>query len=196
MQIVCSEFVDELPELEEVYSTASTAKANTALVADTPRNLPADSPSDSIAVISTVSDDLTPWNVQSLYSGPQAATSPAKRRRTNDTDRQSAFDPDYGGLQYHARAQSFNGSSSVREEDAIDSLLRAADFSEQAVDSTENLLHHSSHDSGQSFTIQRQPDTPGVWPHTNIQEACLMRYFIDELACWVCSSRRHSDPVN
>jgi hypothetical protein len=82
----------------------------------------------------------------------------------------------------------------MREEDAIDSLLRAADYSEQGVDQTENLLTHSSHNSGQTFTIQTQPDTPGVWPHASIQEACLMRYFIDELACWVCSSPPNFDP--
>lgn len=181
---VCSEFVDELPELDEIYSTTPNPKpkvaATTSVDVTTPQNPAAASPAGSLVVASNVPNDpgLDPWKPRSLYSsqpaGPPVVTSRIKRRRTNESDRASfqlvGQSPTLSS--FHDRSQSFAGS--VRTEDAIDSLLRAADFSEQPF-------------------AEVQPDTPGVWPHASIQEACLMRYFIDELACWfdLCDPERH-----
>ena len=179
---VCSEFVDELPELDEIYSTTPNPKpkvaaTNAASDVTTTQNPAAESPTGSIAVVTNVSDDPGPWTPRSLYSGqplgPPVVTSRIKRRRTNESDRTSfqSVGQSPSAIPYHERTHSFAGSA--RTEDAIDSLLRAADFSEQP--------------------FAEQPDTPGVWPHASIQEACLMRYFIDELACWfdLCDPERH-----
>jgi hypothetical protein len=81
----------------------------------------------------------------------------------------------------HTRTSSFEGSP-IRQEDAIDSLLRAAESSEQGVNQ-DAVLSSPSH-SGLHAHGRVQYDTPRAWPHGNVQEACLMRYFIDELACW------------
>ena len=133
----------------------------------TPPSKPAESPTTSVAVVSTLSEDPASWTPRSLYSAPPPVAIPSgKRRRTNESDGTSfiSVGQSPGIISYHGRTQSFTGSA--RTEDAIDSLLRAADFSEQPFPEV-------------------QPDTPGVWPHASVQEACLMRYFIDELACWV-----------
>jgi hypothetical protein len=183
--------VDELPELDEIYSANPNPRAKVVSASDvtTPQNLPAESPNGSIAVVSTASDDPAPWTPRSLYSGTQVTTPSSKRRRPND-DRSSFHSISHTSperaLLCHEAAHSFHRASSYdRNEDAIGSLLRAADFSDHEAGQATTLLHSPSLDPGPSFTIEAQPETPGIWPHSSVQEACLMRYFIDELACWV-----------
>jgi hypothetical protein len=193
LDIVCTDFVDELPELDEIYSANPRGKpATVPIAATTPQSRP--SPSTSIVVASITSEDPAPWTPRSLYSGTKVVTSRIKRRRTNESSDRASFhslvqSPDI--VSYHERTGSFEGSP-PRREDAIDSLLRAADYSEQGVTPTANLFATPSQSqvSVQPFP-DVQPDTPGVWPHANVQEACLMRYFIDELACWVSSPHFH-----
>jgi hypothetical protein len=190
--VVCTDFVDELPELDEIYSANPKAKITTVSDNAPPQGRP--SPAASVAVASITSEDLTyatSWTPRSLYSGTQVPPR-TKRRRTNESDNTS-FDSvgqSPGVLSYHKKAQSFERTSPatfVRREDAIDSLLRAADYSEQGVIQTAILLSSPSQSQVQVQPFPEvQPDTPGVWPHASVQEACLMRYFIDELACWVC----------
>ena len=191
--LVCSEFVDEIPELDEIYlSNPKTKVAPTPDTATPPQSRHAasvTSPTGSAAVASIGSDEPTfetSWTPRSLQS-PTQITSPFKRRRTNDSDRVSfaSIGQPSPTLSHYGKGPSFEDSSPARGEDAIDSLLRAADFSEQGPDQS-TLFESPS-------KIQRSPlaTSPGagvVWPHANVQEACLMRYFIDELACWVCSS--------
>ncbi len=191
--------MDELPELEEIYSVNPPPKANLKVVSTldvtTSRSLAAESPSGSTGILSTVSgEDLTPRTPKTLY-GTQDISSPTKRRRTNESegplfpsDDQATPGQIAAVLAYHERAQSFDSTSQVPDEDAIDSLLKAADLCDHGADQTV-VLHHPAHqDTGQSYPIEVQPETPGVWPHASVQEACLMRYFIDELACWVGTS--------
>ncbi|KAF8852790.1 hypothetical protein BDZ45DRAFT_729958 [Acephala macrosclerotiorum] len=203
---LCSDFVDELPDLEEIYTTNPDPKLKDASVSDntTPRNLPLGSPSGSIAAVtSAASDDLTPWTPRSLYSTAQVVASPIKRRRTNESYA-SSFHPSIHTplgqtepspdevLTFHERSQSF-GDLLGSDEDAIDCLLKAADLSEQGTNQALTLLDPPNQTPPQSFATEIQPETPGVWPHANVQEACLMRYFIDELACWfdLCDLERH-----
>jgi hypothetical protein len=181
---VCSEFVDELPELDEIYSTNPKDKVAVPSDAVTPQSRRVDSPTGSTAA-SIHSEDPTfaaqssAWTPRSLYSATQIA-SPSKRRRTNDSDRSSFHSPSNPSfIPFHQRSHSFVSSPPIRQEDAIDSLLRAADFSEQGGANQSSILDSPSHGQLQPY------DTPGIWPHADIQEACLMRYFIDELACWV-----------
>lgn len=196
--LVCTEFVDELPELEEIYSVNPIPKPRVVLASDapvtTPRSLAPESPSCSTAVFSTNSDDLTPPS--SLYSGAQVLTSRAKRRRTNESERSSFHfnsrtspAQEAETLSYHEATQSHDEPSALQEDDGINSLLKAAGFSEEGTNQAASLLSPASQDAVQYFatpTQEAQPDTPGIWPQASVQEACLMRYFIDELACWVC----------
>lgn len=155
-------------------SPKGTAVAS--LNAITPRNRLPDSPAASVAVASIASEDspfVTSWTPSS--STPVA--SPAKRRRqTNESSRPSfrSISQTAGSLSYHERAHSFVGSSPVDS-------LRAASFSEPGVHQT-----NFSSPSQSQITPDAEVPPPGVWTHTSVQEACLMRYFIDELACWVC----------
>jgi hypothetical protein len=132
-----------------------------------------------------------------------------KRRRTNDSDNSSVHSGQGGPrdvvwtLSHLERSQSSGELSPPRDEDAFETLLKAADISHHESNQITDLLPPASHiaeqdtnaaldltgqesrEPEQSFSPQIQPDTPGVWPHASVQEACLMRYFIDELACWV-----------
>jgi len=93
--LVCSEFVDEIPELDEIYlSNPKTKVAPTPDTATPPQSRHAasvTSPTGSAAVASIGSDEPTfetSWTPRSLQS-PTQITSPFKRRRTNDSDRVS-----------------------------------------------------------------------------------------------------------
>jgi hypothetical protein len=193
---VCSEFVDELPELDEIYLTNPKPKPGvTPETATPPQSQLTSSPAGSAAVASVASDgppqppfEPASWTPQS-YQSPTQATTSFKRRRTNDTDLTSFASvgqpsPVLSRFGKGPRP-SFVASSPTPGggEDAIDSLLRAADFSQQGLDQS-NLFQSPSKVQQSPFAIS-SPDS-GVWPHANVQEACLMRYFIDELACWVC----------
>jgi hypothetical protein len=189
--VVCSEFVDELPELDEIYLANPKAKvAPTPETATPPRSRHAasvTSPAGSAAVVSIGSDEPTfetSWTPRSLQS-PAHVSPTFKRRRTNDSDRVSFASVGQPSpiLSRYGKGPMFEDSSPARGEDAIDSLLRAADFSEQGPGQSP-LFESPSKVHASPFAAS--PDAGGVWPHANIQEACLMRYFIDELACWVC----------
>jgi hypothetical protein len=184
---VCSEFVDELPELDEIYSVQGRPTITTD-VATPHSSRAAESPAASVAIASVASEDpsfaqSSSWTPRSLHSGTQIK-SPTKRRRTNDSDGSSfhSVSQTSGILPYLSRTDSFSGPP-LRQEDAIDSLLRAADFSDQGLHSPGNLSSPSQ-DQVQIYTDPDR-DTPRAWPQVSLQEACLMRYFIDELACWV-----------
>jgi hypothetical protein len=187
---VCSEFVDELPELDEIYLANPKARvAPTPETATPPQSRHAasvTSPAGSVAVASIGSDEPTfetSWTPRSLPT-PTQVTPTFKRRRTNDSDRVSFASVGQPSpvLSRYGKGPMFDDSSPARGEDAIDSLLRAADFSEQGPGQSPSLS------KVQASPFAASPDAGGVWPHANIQEACLMRYFIDELACWVCPS--------
>ncbi len=191
-RLVCSEFVDELPELDEIYLAHPKPKPAAASEPKTPpQNKLTDSPSGSAVVASSTSDEPTQppyepssWTPQS-YQSPNQVTSAFKRRRTNDTDLTSFASVGQPSpvLSRYRRNPHFGDSSPTPGRDAIDSLLRAADFSEQGPDQS-SLFQSPSKVHESPFAVA-SPDDGGLWPHTNVQEACLMRYFIDELACWV-----------
>ena len=181
--VVCTEFVDELPELDEIYSANPKTKIATVFDAATPTPIKTaqsrPSPAASVAVASIASEEPTyaTWTPRSLYSGTTQVPSSTKRRRTNESDRISfhSVDQSPSVFSYHERTQGFEGASpatSDRREDAIDSLLRAADYSEQGVRQTARVFESPSQNQVQPFP-EVPPDTPGVWPHANLQEACL-----------------------
>jgi hypothetical protein len=189
--------VDELPELDEIYLTNPKPKpAATSEAATPPQSRLASSPTGSAAVASATSDEPTqrPFEPESWtptsYQSPTQVTSPFKRRRTNDTDLTSFASVGQPSpiLSRFGKGPGFENTSPGGSENAIDSLLRAADFSEQLPD--QSSLFQSSSKLHDSPFAASSPGDGGIWPHANVQEACLMRYFIDELACWVCSSTR------
>lgn len=186
--------MDEFAELNEIYSANSKIKTAAASNVITPQSLPAESPAGSVAATSSASEEpsfaaqSSAWSPRSLYSAT-LITSPPKRRRTND-DGWPSFNPIENSSPFiplRPRTTSFQGSPD-QQLDAIDSLLRAADFSEHAVNQgvsqgavSSSPSHGGLHDHGQAHY-----DKLGIWPQVNVQEACLMRYFIDELSCWAC----------
>jgi len=197
---LCSEFVDELPELEEQYSVVP--KPKTPIAISTTATPPTQStPTGSATPVSTNQDNSylassSLWTPRSLFSVTQVR-SPTKRRRTNETSSDSGWPPAnaheesslYLPSSFHERATSFE-EAQFGHEDAIDSLLRAADFSEQAVNEEVAFTSPQSQIRTQSRVAN---DAPRAWSLGSVQEACLMRYFIDELACWLdlCDPQRH-----
>ncbi|TVY28267.1 hypothetical protein LHYA1_G003282, partial [Lachnellula hyalina] len=199
---VCSQFVDELPELHEIYSTTPKSE-QTASVA-TPqrsRHTETESPAASLTApsnLSAISEDFggapsASWIPRSALSEPQP-TSPAKRRCSNKTDRSSfhSLSQTSGILSTYPQSNSSFAGSPIGHGDAIDSLLRAADYSD----------HHRPHQPELPSSPRQTQISPydeidhsmsRAWPEVRIQEACLMRYFIDELACWfdLCDPERH-----
>lgn len=190
LDVVCSEFVDELPELDETYSIDPCwgkgiySNATKDIV---PRVL---SPVASIVACSIDSDDRSPpgsslaWNPRiDNTSVPEFPAS--KRRKTNDTEISSSFHSTRSLtpiLNPSDRTPGFE-SSPGRRETSGNSLLRAT-YTEQTLSPEVN--HTSSSPQLQIQALgSTAPSTPGVWPHVDLQEACLIRYFIDELACWV-----------
>lgn len=153
----------------------------------TPRSKAPDSPAGSAVVDAAVIDADDPalplhpvWTPRSFHS---AHSLPVKRRRTNDSDHSSfhSISQSSGFLSYARRRQSHSISSTT---EAIDSLLLAADYSDglnrQVIAEEPKPIH-----SYELVDVEHNPETN--WPRTTVQEACLLRYFIDELACWVSS---------
>jgi hypothetical protein len=130
--------------------------------------------------------DVVSWSPQSLYHGSQAA-SPSKRRRTNDSastqSLRSPLHPEF--LLYHVESEGPT-TPSLEHESTIESLLRAADLADHGFHQT-HLLSSPIQDDGHPYLSASQTPT-NSWPHVNVQEACLMRYFVDNLACWVSFS--------
>jgi hypothetical protein len=83
-------------------------------------------------------------------------------------------------------------NSQVQHGDSIESLVRAADLSDGSGHHTYKPLSSSLNDSVHALSLVRPP-TPGYWPSVGVQEACLMHYFIDNLACWVSNHLKHID---
>lgn len=193
--------MDELPELHEIYST-TTPKSEQAASVATPqqsRHTETESPAASVTApsnLSAISEDFggaqsaSSWIPRSALSETQF-TSPAKRRYSNKSDRSSfrSLSQTSGILSTYPRSTSSFAGSPIGHGDAIDSLLRAADYSD----------HHRAHQPELISSPQQTQISPyneidhsmsRAWPEVRIQEACLMRYFIDELACWVTSLLR------
>ena len=162
-----------------------------------PQSRQRDSPATSVAVALTpLSEDVAFGVVESpswpLSPLPQIvphrmpSPSKVKRRRTNDTDPSSFYAPQ-GHLSpsnpSQKRAVSFGENSAVPA-GAVESAHYATSFSEQA--HQQSLLGPCAHDEVREAGFGSAHSTPRAFPNGSIQEACLLRYFIDELACWVC----------
>jgi len=180
--------VDERPELDEIYSNVTTSSDQTS-----PLSRAGQSPTLSTGVAPAVTSeesaavaDVVSWSPQSLYHGSQAA-SPSKRRRTNDSastqSLRSPLQPEF--LLYHVESEGPT-TPSLEHESTIESLLRAADLADHGFHQT-HLLSSPIQDDGHPYLSASQTPT-NSWPHVNVQEACLMRYFVDNLACWVSFS--------
>jgi hypothetical protein len=178
--------VDERPELDEIYSNVTTSSDHTSPVSRT-----GESPSVAAGATLPVSlegpapiIDAATWSPQSLYDGSQNS-SPAKRRRTNESASTQSFQSPIqasGFHLYHVNTDGI-GSPSLEQESNIESLLRAADIADHGFHHG-GLLSSPLQEEVQPYLADCQ--SPGdFWPDVDVQEACLMRYFIDNLACWV-----------
>jgi hypothetical protein len=138
------------------------------------------------------SDSLTGFDSTSWLPNPHytssSITSPAKRRFTNESQQSfhsthqshdsvkhilSIDDSDDSGIDPNTINE---GSPIIGQPDTIDSLLHAAEVSDLENDYPANVLN---------TPISNSISSPPSQTHIeSIQEACLMRYFIDNLACW------------
>lgn len=177
--------MDERPELDEIYSNVTTNSDQTS-----PLSRTGQSPAPSAEVAQAVApdrpvpvNDAVAWTPECLYNGTQT-TSPTKRRRTNDSvSTQSLRSPIQPGfLLYHVGTEGA-ASPSLEHESTIESLLRAADLADHGFHQS-GLLGSPIEDDVDHYLASSQTPT-NYWPHVDVQEACLMRYFVDNLACWV-----------
>jgi hypothetical protein len=177
--------VDERPELDEIYTNVTTSSDQTS-----PLSRTGQSPAQSTEVpLATSSEELIPvnnavlWSPQSLCDGSQTI-SPTKRRRTNESaSTQSLRSPTQPGfLLYHVGTEGA-ASPSLQHESTIESLLRAADLADDGFHQTGPLSSPIQDDVHPYLAASQTPTN--YWPHVDVQEACLMRYFVDNLACWV-----------
>jgi hypothetical protein len=183
--------VDERPELDEIYTTVTSISEQTI----PPSGTTGVSPALSSGLTRTVSlddpvsiSDHVTWSPQSLYSEPQLR-SPIKRRRTNESrasihsyhSQDQGHDP--GLLLYRVESAPTSGQP-LDHETSIESLLRAADLADHGFNESA-ILDSSINDNLNSYeNIGQSPQS--WWPDLDVQEACLLRYFVDDLACWVC----------
>ncbi len=188
--------MDERPELDEIYSNVTTSSDHTSPLSRTGQS-PALSTGVALAVSAeepAAAHDAVSWSPQSLHHG-SLTTSPVKRRRTNDSaSTQSLRSPlQPGFLLYHVGTEG-GQSPSLEHESTIESLLRAADLADHGFHQT-NLFNSPVQEDGHPYVAARQTPT-NYWPHVDVQEACLMRYFVDNLACWVRFNFDDVFPIN
>ncbi|ESZ97486.1 hypothetical protein SBOR_2175 [Sclerotinia borealis F-4128] len=174
---ICSEFVDELPELYEIYTTIpkreNTATPNTtARRSKTPQSIVSKSLIESASTSRTkASRDSFPRN---------QAKSPGKRQRADD-DRSCVSIKHSNVKSYPRRPAKFNGD--LTESSILDRVVPQPP-----------LGWDPSTFFPQKLNIQIA-DVDGLYQSEtqSIQEACLLRYFVDELACWfdLCDPERH-----
>jgi hypothetical protein len=177
--------VDERPELDEIYSNVTTSSDHTSPLSRTGQS-PAPPTRAALAVSSEEPipvHNAVSRSPQSLYHDSQT-TSPTKRRRTNDgastQSLRSPIQPEF--LLYHVGTEE-DGSPTLEHESTIESLLRAADLADHGFHQTGLLSSPIQDDIHPYFAASQTPTN--YWPHVDVQEACLMRYFVDNLACWV-----------
>ena len=197
--IACSEYVDETAELVKFYTGSdATATAATPL----PVSPGVVSPVNSLSLATTVpSDDIvstTQGSAQSIWSPQSPQTTPAisssiKRRRTYSGDEQSSHTgpfldqpsliqlPDHHSDRLAAAADGSNIGS-------IASLLQTAELNATLTPGPEPAALNSAADAFSHGHAIGHVSPPGAQHTIGLQEACLMRYFVDHLACWV--SRR------
>jgi hypothetical protein len=178
--------VDERPELDEIYSNVTTSSAHTSPGSKTGESpLLSTGPALPVPLEESISiiDPVT-WSPQSLYSGAQNA-SPTKRRRTNDSPGTQTFHSPLQASGFHLYHVNPAGSAgpTLEQETNIESLLRAADLADNGFHQAD-LLSTPIQANVQPYLSAGQSPT-NYWPDVDAQEACLLRYFIDNLACWV-----------
>ncbi|QSZ35409.1 hypothetical protein DSL72_008279 [Monilinia vaccinii-corymbosi] len=171
---ICSEFVDELPELDEIY-TVTPKRENTTLSDSTTRRSKTPQSVVSTDLIEPVTTFPSKSSKDSLSK--HQAKSPVKRRRADD---ESSF----------VSSKHSNVKSYPRRPAKVSGDLTASRTSGEAVP---------------WLPVGWDPSTPfprdlntqivavDVRCQSEIQEACLLRYFVNELACWfdLCDPERH-----
>lgn len=155
-----------------------------------------DNPTIETSFDSPTSTARSPISYQA--SNPLAST--PKRIRTNErSDRGSfsLFDPFSPGTRstlgnwpgsFHDAGRNAIRSPSTGREDNLGSLLQTDNLSSAHLRSSNQLLIDLPNQEHIQPSQFRHHDIPGAhefWSQISLQEACLLRYFIDELACWV-----------
>ncbi|KAI9640840.1 hypothetical protein NHQ30_010681 [Ciborinia camelliae] len=166
---ICSEFVDEFPELDEIY-TAIPKRENTTISDSTARR----SKTPQSMVSTDLIDPATTSRTKALRGSfsKHQAKSTVKRRRADD-DSSSISSKHSNVKSYPRRPAKVDGDTSVS------SIL------DESVPRTPAGWNPSTFFPQE---LNAQIEAVDELYNSKIQEACLLRYFVDELACWVCTS--------
>lgn len=166
---VCSEFVDEFPELDEIY-TAIPKRENTSTLdlslrrSKTPQSINSSSFWESATISRTKPSRDS--------SSKHQTKSPVKRRREDDD-------------KTFVSSKHSNVKSYPRRPAKIGEYLTERSISKGTI--PDPLLEWGT----STFFPQEsnvQADANDELHQSEIQEACLLKYFADELACLVCES--------
>ncbi|KAH8812393.1 hypothetical protein F5884DRAFT_750703 [Xylogone sp. PMI_703] len=215
---ICSEFVDETPELEEIYQKASYDENNLPVSygssslyfhGETPNiakpavshisvnqdhstsqwNPPATNVAtkDHVTTIDSSIWSSAPANVSVHLGSPDTSRSLS----AHTSDATSFHSPPSFNSPQATATGTFDTSFRATQENSIDSLLRAADLSDIHGFTPQGVI--SSPLDSENARSSSGPGALGYWPRANLQEACLTRYFIDNLACWfdLCDPERN-----
>ncbi|PQE27117.1 arca protein [Rutstroemia sp. NJR-2017a WRK4] len=178
---VCSEFVDEFPELDEIYTVKPKREST---ITSNPDVQQSRSPQSSIAesIESTsASRRKTPG---SSFSRP-TVSSPVKRRRADDNEHASPVSTKQHQPMVVYPRRPAKSNRDIAEPESIFGVMAQTPVI-PAVSTWDSCTFMS-----QELNIHDQ--MVDDLDQMKIQEACLLRYFVDELACWfdLCDPERH-----
>ena len=175
--------MDEGPELDEIYTISTDSRSTRSEVCN---DETIESPTLSTAIASNASGNQTVVSTHDTpqYSSPRThIDSPTQRQENpNGSGDSHHFHP--SNNTYHSTGAN---SGPVGQDKTIETLLRAADLSKNVVQDGSNDMLQSAFpvEDYEHVSPSVTSNTSQCWPHGSVQEACLMRYFVDNLACWV-----------
>ncbi|KAB8302293.1 hypothetical protein EYC80_005731 [Monilinia laxa] len=171
---ICSEFVDEFPELDEIY-TAVPKRENTTISGSTIRRSRTPQSVDSTDLVESATTSCTKSS-RGSFSKHQAK-SPGKRRRPDD---ESSF-----SSSKHPHVKSYPRRPAKDSGDLTKSNIIGEAVPLPPVEWDLSTFYPQE--------LNMQNAAIGELCQSEIQEVCLLRYFVDELACWfdLCDPERH-----
>jgi hypothetical protein len=191
---VCTEFVDETPELKEFYAERRGSVYSPSRLGDKREVTPTSPPTPAAITASTNSNVVSDGssyllsNHQSLKEQRGFWSSVLEKEPSESYLVEESGQP--VDLQSPESYPHYDLDSTIEvhgDEFSVPSLPDKTSSNSRFFDSRSNFLSPNTHGSS-SPTALTISSANATSPQFNIQEACLMRYFIENLACWVSVS--------
>jgi len=185
------EYIDETPELANYYAQDCLSGPELGLVG---RDRSASSSSDAAAALiiphTVPSEPPTPTQTPRSHTGTEPLASPTKRRRIDDLPLQFSTyyhgSPDASSALTYSPHTSIHGGPSPSSSGPLGPLIGSARLSDdQNALGTDFLTRQTSYGSSGPLSPRFWRQQP-AWPQVDLQEACLMRYWVEHIARWVC----------